>query len=115
MDISLQLNSMKILTVATVKDVFFTLPRSEQNKLLEATVRSMIEVKKKLGDKVQFYTEIGSGRTVSIGEHASLEEYTQCLSSPLSNAGLANYETHVLLDLDEKAMKAYADSLKSAK
>jgi hypothetical protein len=71
----------------------------------------MLDLKKKVGDRVQFYSEVGWGRTVSIGEHPSLEEYAGCLQSPMSQAGLVKYETYPLFELDEKTIQAYVDSL----
>ena len=66
---------MKILTIATAKDVYCTLPVSEQKEVMKAAVKGVLRLKKRMGDKVQFYTEVGWGRTVSIGEHPSVEDY----------------------------------------
>ena len=103
---------MKILTVSTWKDVYYTLPEEEQIRRMKAAVKNVLAVKKKLGDRVQFYGVPGWGRTVSIGEHPDVQEYVQCLQgdSPIS---LSNVETYLLNELDEKSMKAlqaWADS-----
>jgi hypothetical protein len=102
---------MKILTISTVKDVFCTLPVSEQQKIMKTAVKNILDVKKRLGDRVQFYGEIGWGRTVSIGEHASVEEYVQCIQGDQSRASCWNMETYLLSEVDEKALQAYVDSL----
>ncbi len=107
---------MKILTIATAKtDVLRRLPKDEQNRLSLETIQHIMEVKKKLGDKLQFYTEVGWGRTVSIGEHASLEEYAWCINTPMAQAGFTNYETYPLTEISEKDFQNYYESLKSAK
>lgn len=101
---------MKILTISTPKDVFCTLPVSEQQKIMKNAVKNILEVKKKLGDRVQFYGEIGWGRTVSIGDHTSVEEYMQCIRGDQSRASFSNMETYLLSELDEKALQAYLES-----
>jgi len=97
---------MKILTISTPKDAFFTLPESERQRLTKIAVKNIINVKKKLGDRVQFYQAVGWGRTVSIGEHPNVEEYVQCIQGESPGVSYSNFETYLLAELDEKAMKA---------
>ncbi len=89
----------------------FTLPEKERIKRNKAAIKNLVAVKKKLGDRVQFYYEPGWGRTVSIGEHPNVEEYSQCLTGgDATGAGsYASIETYILQDMDEKAMKALED------
>ena len=101
---------MKILTISTVKDVFCTLPVSEQQKIMKTAVKNILEVKRKLGDRVQFYGEVGWGRTVSIGEHTSVEEYIQCIQGDPSRASCWNMETYLLSEPDVSTLQAYVDS-----
>jgi hypothetical protein len=103
---------MKIFTISTTKDVFCTLPPSEQKKVMKDAIENIINVKKKMGDKVQFYGEVGSGRVISIGEHPSIEDYVQCLQGSSTRASFSNVETHVLIEYDLKAFQSLADSLK---
>ena len=99
---------MKILTISCPKEALLALPEKEQIKRSKASIKNLVAVKKQLGDRVQFYYEPGWGRTVSIGDHPNVEEYTQCLmGGDTSGAGsYANIETYILQDMDEKAMKA---------
>ena len=106
---------MKFLTIGTVKDVFYTLPQAEQTKFWLAAIKHILALKKKMGDKWHFYMDPGANRSVSIGEYNSVEEYSQSLQSPIAAAGLMNYESHPLIEMDEKAYKAWVDSQKSAK
>lgn len=105
---------MKFLTMATVKDVFRTLPQAEQNRLWEANAQWTVDVKKKMGDKLNLYVVAGWGRMVSIGEANSVEEYSQSLQSPMAAAGFMNYESYPLIELDEKTLEAWVESLKAA-
>ena len=107
---------MKFLTIATVKDVFRTLPQAEQKKLWDGNVQWTVDFKKKMGDKFNLYVEVGWGRLVSIGEYNSVEEYSQSLESPImAQAGFINYESYPLIEVDEKALDAWTESLKAAK
>jgi hypothetical protein len=107
---------MKFLTIATVKDVFRTLPQAEQNMFMEENVRWTADFKKKMGDKFNIYSEVGWQRLVSIGEYNSVEEYSQSLESPpMSQAGFINYEGYPLIEFDEKALDAWLESQKKAK
>jgi hypothetical protein len=98
---------LKILTISKAKEVFYTLPEKEQQKLLKTAVKNIVAVKKKLGDRVQFYQEAGWGRTMSIGEHPNVEEYMQCLQGDTPGATFTDVETYLLSELDEKALKAW--------
>lgn len=107
---------MKFLTIATVKDVFYTLPQAEQKRLWEENVQWTVDWKKKMGDKLDLYLEVGWGRMVSISEKNSVEEYSQDLQSPpMAQAGFINYESYPLIELDEKTLDAWMESLKAAK
>jgi hypothetical protein len=104
---------MKFLTIATVKDVFRTLPQAEQKKLWDGNVQWTVDLKKKMGDKIDFYVVAGGGRMVSIGEFNSVEEYAQAIQSPpMAAAGFINYESDPLIELDEKTLDTWIESLK---
>jgi hypothetical protein len=107
---------MKFLTIATVKDVFRSLPQADQKRLWEENVQWTVDLKKKMGDKFNLYAEVGWGRLVSISEYNSVEEYSQSLESPpMAQAGLINYESYPLIEVDEKTLDAWTESLKAAK
>lgn len=106
---------MKFLTISTVKDVFYTLPQAEQNRLTKSTIEFTIDVMKKMGDKFHLYVEVGWGRPVSIGEYGSVEEYQQSLQTPMAQAGYVNWETYPLIEYDVKAAEAMLASYKAAK
>jgi hypothetical protein len=106
---------MKFLTIASNKDTFSTLPQAEKNKLNLASAESGLNLKKKMGDKWHFYSDPGGNRAVSIGEYGSIEEYSQSLQSPAAAAGYINFEFIPLIEVDEKAFKAYVESIKAAK
>ena len=97
---------MKILTISTQKEAFCTLPPSEQQEIMKTAVRNILEIKKKMGDNVQFYTEVGWGRTVSIGEHPTVEDYLECIQGDTLRARFWNLETYLLSEMDEEAIKA---------
>jgi hypothetical protein len=98
---------MKILTISTPKDALLALPEKDQIRMSKAAVKNVVAVKKKLGDRVQFYYEPGWGRTVSIGDHPDVNEYVQCLQGGSSGTGVySNIETYLLSEMDEKAIQA---------
>jgi hypothetical protein len=106
---------MKILTITTVKDVYYTLPQAEREKLYNTSALHLINQKKKMGDKFHIYTAPG-GTGYSIGEYDSLEEYSQgLLESPRVAAGFINIESVPLIEADEKAIKAFEERMKAAK
>ncbi len=103
---------MKFLTISSMKDGLYTLPKAERDKLMEASVQWIIDLKKKLGAKFSFYGVPGWGRAVSISEFNTVEEYAQSLQSPTAVAGFTNYESYPLIEYDEKTLKAWIESLK---
>lgn len=106
---------MKILTISTRKDTFSALPEKEKNRLNIATVKHLVELKKKMGDKFKMYSIPGWGRAVSIGDYASLEEYSQSLQTLVSQQGYSNHESYPLIETDEKQIKAYLKQAKATK
>ena len=76
-----------------------------------------VEVKKKMGDKLGFYTVPGHDRMlVFITEVSSVEELAQFfLQAPVVAAGFYKYESYPLIELDEKALEAILASYKAAK
>jgi hypothetical protein len=106
---------MKFLTISTFKDTFYTLPKAEQNKFLESSVQWITDLKKKLGNKFMFYSLPGWGRTVSISEFNTLEEYAQSLQSPSAAAGFNNFESYPVIEADEKMLNDYLKAMKAAK
>jgi hypothetical protein len=106
---------MKFLTISTVKDIYYTLPKAERDKIDAATIEFLIKSKKKMGNKLQFYST-PAGRVYSISEYDSIEEYSQSLTqSPRAAAGFTNFECIPLIEMDEKAIKAYEDRMKAVK
>lgn len=106
---------MKILTISTRKDTFSALPEDEKNRLNVATIKHLIELKKKMGNKFTIYSIPGWGRAVSIGDYASLEEYSQSLQTLISQQGYSNHESYPLIEMDEKQMEAYLKQVKTTK
>jgi hypothetical protein len=106
---------MKFLTISTIKDIYYTLPQAERAKIDAATIEHLIDRKKKMGDKLHFYSAPG-GRVYSITEANSIEEYSQGLrESPRAAAGFTSFECIPLMEMDEKAIKAYEERMKAAK
>jgi hypothetical protein len=106
---------MKFLTISTVKDIFYTLPQAEREKLNNTSTLHLINQKNKMGDKYHFYGAPG-GTGYSIGEYDSIEEYSQNLmQSPRAAAGYINFTCIPLMELDEKAIKAFEERMKAAK
>lgn len=107
---------MKFLTIVTIKDVYYTLPQSEQRKLGVSSFESALELKKKMGDKYLVYTVPGWGRSVSIFEVSSVEELAQILAQiPMVQAELVNLESYPLIEADVKALEAALASDKARK
>jgi len=105
---------MKFLTISTVKDVYYTLPQAEKAKLDAASTEFLFNFKKKMGDKLHFYSSPKG--LISIGEYGSLEEYYQSLQqSPRAAAGYMNYDCIPLIEIDEKAIQAYLANAKAGK
>jgi hypothetical protein len=106
---------VKFLTISTIKDIYFTLPKDERDKINAATIEHLIERKKKLGNRIQFFSSPG-GTVYSINEVDSVEEYSQSLrESPRAAAGFTNFECIPLIEMDDKAIKAYLERMKTAK
>lgn len=105
---------MKFMTTNTIKDVYYTLPQAERAKINAASVEFILNLKKKMGDKLHFYST-PEGRLISIGEYGSIEEYSQSLQTPRAAAGYVNYECVLLTEVSEKAFKAFAKSARAAK
>ena len=95
---------MKFLTICTLKDVFFTLPQAERQKLVVSQHEYNLEFKKKMGDKLQLYTVSGwNDRYVVISELNSIEELSQLFrEAPVVSAGFYKYESYPLVEHDEK-------------
>jgi hypothetical protein len=67
-----------------------------------------------MGDKWHFYTDPTGNLAVSIGEYDNLQEYAQTLQmSPTTP--YVDYECTPLIEMDEKAFRAWLDSQKAAK
>jgi len=106
---------MKFLTMSTIKESFYALTPAEQSKTMVLTIQYLMDLKKKMGSKWSFYYTPGMAYQVSLGEYTSLEEYSQSLMSPMANAGFMEYETHPLVEMDEKAMQGYLETMKPKK
>jgi hypothetical protein len=72
-------------------------------------------LKSKMGNKFMFYMTAGFGGSYSISEFNTYEEYAQSLNSTAFMRGLMTYESIPLIDVDEKALKQWAEMLKPAK
>ena len=108
---------MKFLTIGTFKDVYYTLPQDERQKLGVAQSEYNLETKKKMGDKWHFYGVPGWDRMLeSVCEVGSMEELSQMYQgAPIVAAGFWKHETYPLVELDEKAMEASLERYKAAK
>jgi hypothetical protein len=110
-----QEKQMKFLTISTIKDIYYTLPKEERDKINAATITHLIERKKEMGGKLQFYSAPG-GTVYSITEADSIEEYSLGLmQSPRAAAGYTKLTCIPLMEMDEKAIKAYQERMKAAK
>ena len=105
---------MKILTISSRKDSFYMLPQEEQNKLMIGLIEHIIKLNEKMGDKFKVYSMPGWGRAVTIGEYASIEEYSQSLQTPVSQRGFSSHESYPIIESDIEEYKAYLKQLKAA-
>jgi hypothetical protein len=108
---------MKLLTIGTIKDTFYTLPRAEQVKLNISAEEYNLKIKKQMGDKWHFYLVPGwDGMLVCITEVASVEELYQLLAqSPIVAAGFWKYKTYPLIETSVKSLEASLAFWKAAK
>jgi hypothetical protein len=108
---------MKFLTIGTFKDVRYTLPQAEQKKQGVLQYEYNVEMKKKMGDRMHFYTVPGWDRMiVIIWEVSSVEELAQMIGgAPVVAAGFLKYESYPLIEADVKSFEATLASLKAAK
>ena len=102
---------MKFMTISTFKDIFYELPQDEKAKQYRQAVEYILGLKQKMGDKFHFYSTVGWGRAVSIGEYDSVEEYYQSLQSQAAQAGYMNYESYALIEADEQFLKSYLEQM----
>jgi hypothetical protein len=106
---------MKFLTISTFKDARASLPKDELQKLNIADAEYMIDMKKKMGDKWNFYGIPGWNRYISVGEYESFEEYYQTLQGPSTQAGYSNMESYPLIDINWEEYKAWVKQAKAKK
>jgi len=108
---------VKFLTIGTFKDVYYTLPQAERQKIGVAQYEYNVNVKKKMGDKLGFYSVPGHDRMlVFITEVSSVEELGQFFAqAPVVAAGFFKYESYPLIEFDVKALEAMQASYKAAK
>ncbi len=106
---------MKFLTISSYKDSYASLSAEEKRKVGLADTEYILDLKKKMGDKLTFYSIAGWGRYVSIGEYGSLEEYAQTVQGPSNQAGYSNMESYPLIEWDIEQVKAYLEQAKTAK
>ena len=106
---------MKFLTISKTKEVFYTIPQTERNKMLLAAVESLLTYKKKMGDKWRCYSDPGSNQIITVGEYDSLEEYSQSLQSVAEIVGYMHHESIPLIEMDTKAFEAYVKQMKASK
>jgi hypothetical protein len=106
---------MKFLTISTFKDARLSLPPDEKQKLDIADVEYLLNMKKKMGDKWNFYTLVGWNRYISIGDYNSVEEYNQTLQGPSMLAGYSNTESYPLIEMDLNQVEDYLKQVKAAK
>ena len=71
---------MKFLTMATVKDVFRTLPQAEQKRFWEENIQWIVDVKKKMGDKLHFTAYPGGIATSALVNTAVLRSILKAFS-----------------------------------
>ena len=106
---------MKFMTVGSFKDTFSALSEDEKAKHMVQAIEWVLEIKKKMGENLHFYSTVGWGRLVSIGEYGSVEEYSQTLDSAVAQAGYMNYECYALIEADEKVLETSLEQMKAAK
>ena len=106
---------MKFITISTTKDIYYTLPQKDRASLDAASLRYLIDLKRNMGDKMRFFSAPG-GQAFSISEYDSVEQYSQSLrESPRAAAGFTNFECIPVVEMDEKALKAYEERAKAGK
>ena len=106
---------MKFLTISKVKDVFYGLSQTERNKMLLAAAKSLLEYKKKMGDKWHMYNSPGGMELITVGEYDSVEEYSQSLQSPENFVGYMDHKSIPLIEMGAKEIEAYLKQIQSAK
>ena len=108
---------MKFLTIGNYKDIYYTMPQAEREKLSVSTLEVDVDIKKKMGDKFLFYTVPGRDRMlVIISEFGSIEELAKEFNRvPSVTAGFFKYETYPLMEIDETQLKAMLSKVKAGK
>ena len=102
---------MKYLTMSYRKDSFFSLPAEERKELGIATMEHMVALMRTMGDKYTFYSAPRWGRGISIGEYASLEDYSGSLQTPTFQFN--HFESYPLIESSLKEWEAYLAQMKA--
>lgn len=105
---------MKILTISHRNSAFASLPPQEQNRVMISALESVLAMKKKKGDKYSIYSAVGWGRSISIGEYDSLEEYYQSIQTEASQRSLSDFECYPLVEGDQQTLENMLKQLKAS-
>lgn len=103
---------MKILTISHRNAAFGALPPEEQRRINLSAVETILAMKKKKGDKFALYGAAGWGRSISIGEYDSLEEYYQSLQTEAARRGLSDFESYPLIEADQQTLEQMLKQMK---
>lgn len=103
---------MKFLSILSIKDIFYTLPLAEQQKLIKALIDFMKQPPK-AGKVLEMYTMAGWNRAVVIAEHESAESLAQALTENPMGA-FYNWETYPIAEITDEMMNAYLEAYKAA-
>ena len=102
---------MKFLSILSIKDVFYTLPLAEQQKLMKALIDFMKQPPK-AGKILAMYTMAGWNRAVVIAEHKSAESLAQALTSNPMGA-FYDWETYPIAEITDEMMNSYLEAYKA--
>ena len=95
---------MKFLTIGSLKDVFYTLPPAEQQKLAKALIDFMKQRKK--AEVLEMYSMAGWNRFMIIAEHKSAESLLEAIMANPMGA-FYDFETYPIAEVTDEMLKAY--------
>jgi hypothetical protein len=104
---------MKILTISHRNTAFASLSPQEQNHVMISALEAVLATKKKKGDKYSIYAAAGWGRSISIGDYDSLEEYYQTLQTEALQRSLSDFECYPLIEADEQTLENMLKQMKA--
>jgi muconolactone delta-isomerase len=104
-------DSMKFLSMCSVKESASMVPPATMRQLLEAQM-AWTEQQKKAGKLLEVYAVPGGNRYVAICEHPTVEDAFQVMAS-MPTAGIMTFDVYPLAEVNS-SMRALIESLKAA-